>query len=236
MSSCFFVEELERREIIDGVVNIRIWHHLDRAGLTVPFPIQDLYLHATDTSSPEEVQQQFIDQMVPVLRQIPEFSPLSDGDIQWLAQKAKLRVYGRGERIIRQGEEGVSLNIITDGKIDIVVRQTPDDDGKTVASLSRGRYFGERALITGEPVSADAVAVTDCQVYKIEKNALATILERNPEMVDLLSRRLEERENERREILGQSDLDAFDAMPARPSESGSLAARIRSFFQMKDEY
>jgi len=61
------------------------------------------------------------------------------------------------ETIVQQGEMGDCLFIIASGSVKVTRRQ-PDSSTIDVATLHQGECFGEVALLTGEPRSADVVA------------------------------------------------------------------------------
>ncbi|NLN61859.1 MAG: mechanosensitive ion channel [Myxococcales bacterium] len=228
----YFIEDVARRDLIDGNVHKRIWYHLDRAGLRIPLPAREVYLREEPQDAAESPSRHSAEQVLRILRKIPVFAPLSDAEFLWLAAKARTCEFEAGEPLIHQGDKGVGLNIIGEGEVDIIVHQSPGDPGHKVSTLSRGAYFGERALLTGDPASADALAVTDCLIYQIDKNALAKIFEQKPEMAELFSQKLEQRDAERTELLHQSGEGDYRAGGKRSADEVSLASRIRNFFQL----
>jgi CRP-like cAMP-binding protein len=64
-----------------------------------------------------------------------------------------------GEIIFKQGEPGDSLYIIIDGIVRVFL--PPGGRSREIACLGPGECFGEMALLTGEPRSADIEAITD---------------------------------------------------------------------------
>lgn len=73
-----------------------------------------------------------------------------------------------GETIFRQGDVGDALYMIHEGEVDIVVGDASSAGGK-LARLGAAQSFGEMALLTKEPRTATAVAVTDCSLLRISK-------------------------------------------------------------------
>ena len=61
-------------------------------------------------------------------------------------------------------------------------------------------FFGEMSLLTGEPRTANVIAVSESEVLRIEKSGLQPIFESNPALVEAVS----ELVDERREMLRQS--------------------------------
>ena len=66
------------------------------------------------------------------------------------------RKFQDGEFVITQGTVGRTFFLLAEGKVRILV------DGKTVALLDSGAFFGEQALITDQKRAADVVAATQC--------------------------------------------------------------------------
>jgi CRP-like cAMP-binding protein len=79
-----------------------------------------------------------------------------------------------GETIIRQGDIGDSLYGIFKGKADVVLR------GKTLATLYRGHLFGEIALLENGIRTADVVARTDVELFRISKDDFYVIVSNAP--------------------------------------------------------
>ena len=63
-----------------------------------------------------------------------------------------------GEAIIRQGTEGDAFYIIAAGAVAVV------QDGVEIKTYVAGDYFGETALVRGQPRNADVVAKTDAEL------------------------------------------------------------------------
>ena len=91
-----------------------------------------------------------------------------------------------GTTVIRQGEPGDKFYVIRTGQADVII-----DDGtsrKAVTTLSEGQFFGETALITGEPRSASVVATEAIEVYTLGKDAFRAVLDASATFKDQLLR------------------------------------------------
>src|SRR5262249_60194787 len=80
-----------------------------------------------------------------VIAQVPLFSDLSQHERQVLAANCREREYPDGATLMRQGETGVGLFIVTSGKVR-VVQQGPDGNTHDLGTLERGSGIGEEAL------------------------------------------------------------------------------------------
>jgi CRP-like cAMP-binding protein len=83
-----------------------------------------------------------------------------------------------GRQIFRKGEKGDALYLIEKGQVNIIA----GDNNATLAELGPGSSFGEMALLTGEPRSATAFAVTDTSLLRIDKEHFDELLERSPNL------------------------------------------------------
>ncbi len=109
---------------------------------------------------------------VPFLRDIPE------AEFMEIAKLLVPRVTPGGEVIIRQGEKDESLFIIMRG----VVRVSREEaDGmRDLATLMAGDFFGEIALLHGEPRTATCRAVTPCALYELAAGDFARVRDQYP--------------------------------------------------------
>jgi putative ABC transport system ATP-binding protein len=95
------------------------------------------------------------------LKQCDVFESLSPAELLAVAEEMGRERIPAGETIIRQGEEGDLFYLLRDGVVEVFV------DGQRVALLGRGEFFGEHALITGEPRNATVVVADDADVYTL---------------------------------------------------------------------
>src|SRR5260370_33480255 len=69
-----------------------------------------------------------------------------------------------------------------------VAVQGPDRSGpRTVAVLTEGNFFGEMALFTGEPRTANVVAMEETDVLEIGHDAMKHLFETNPDLAESIS-------------------------------------------------
>ena len=96
--------------------------------------------------------------MLTVLKDQPLFSVLTPGQLREVAETAKLREFGRGNSIVKQGDDSVTFYIILKGLVEV------REDGRVLTRLGPGRFFGETALVTGSSYLANIAAVepTSC--------------------------------------------------------------------------
>src|SRR5438552_1987023 len=98
-----------------------------------------------------------------------------------LARATTQRSYKAGQVVFNEGDEGATLFVVRQGVIKITVG-TGHDDQLTLALLQPGQYFGEMALLDGEPRSATAEALEDASLVLLTHAAFAGCLVEFPEV------------------------------------------------------
>lgn len=92
-----------------------------------------------------------------VLASVPLFSMLKRKDLARLASDAHQVQYPAGMVVTEKDKSGVVFCVVVDGELSLEL------DGKEVKRLRPGDFFGEMALIDGQPRSAKITAETDVQ-------------------------------------------------------------------------
>ncbi|XP_003961186.1 cGMP-dependent protein kinase 1-like isoform X1 [Takifugu rubripes] len=94
------------------------------------------------------------------LKSVPTFKGLPEETLSKLADVMEETHYEDGDYIIRQGARGDTFFIISNGKVN-VTQEDPDNQGPVhLRELTRGDWFGERAL-QGEDVRTANVMAAD---------------------------------------------------------------------------
>ena len=116
------------------------------------------------------------------LRAVDLFRALTPTQLTDVAEKMKKRKYEAGETIIREGESGEEFFLISDGEVDVV---RADHE---VARLGRGDFFGEVALISGEPRNATVLATQPLDTFVLGKTDFQSAIESSAPFRDQLYR------------------------------------------------
>jgi len=132
------------------------------------------------------------DRRFDTLRASEVWATLSDSVLLAVAAAMQQARYPAGEYMIRQGEPGRHLHVLTEGEADVRVHAA----GTVVAvsTIPPGACFGEMSLLSGDPTSADVVAKTDCETLTLDRPAFEALVAGHPqlllEFVRMVSRRL----------------------------------------------
>ncbi len=86
--------------------------------------------------------------------------------------------FPRGTVLFKEGDAGAEMYLIYSGEVRLS-RKTKQ--GVVVlATLGFGEFFGEMSVITNEPRTITAEALTDCRLNVISKDILETLVTGNP--------------------------------------------------------
>ncbi len=113
------------------------------------------------------------------LLSIPIFSRLTRRELAMLMNIIHNRTYVAGEFIFYQGDPGLGLYLIRDGEVTIQ-RKKENEEIVSLASFTKGDFFGELALIDGEKRSASSVSSSDTRLAVIFKPDLDEFIENYP--------------------------------------------------------
>lgn len=126
-----------------------------------------------------------------LLRKVPFFQGVPPDEFTDIANKMRSRTFTEGGTIIQQDTKGDSMFLIARG----VVRVSREDDGvsRDLATLMAGEFFGEMALLHGEPRTATVRSITPSSLYELNRDDLDEVIEKYPDMQAALHQASEER-------------------------------------------
>lgn len=110
------------------------------------------------------------------LRHIQLFQQLDYKEHIQLFNMFQMREFKPGDMVIRQGEPGDALFVLTQGIVTVF------RDNKPIARLEPGHHFGEMALIDNSPRSATIVADTPCLLLHISRDEFERLIQQKPNL------------------------------------------------------
>jgi CRP/FNR family transcriptional regulator, cyclic AMP receptor protein len=163
-----------------------------------------------------------------LLRRSPVFALLGDSEIDAVLAHARVVRHAEGDQIFAKGDPGNGMMAVLKGRVMI---SSPSLDGRQVVLtvFHDGEVFGEIALLDGKERTADATAMSDCELLFVPRGSFLGLLERRPELCQrllvVLCERLR-RTNEQVEDLAFLDLEARIAkvLVRLAAENGNAAA------------
>jgi putative ABC transport system ATP-binding protein len=126
------------------------------------------------------------------LRKVPLFSGLTPRTLSSVADRIVLERHPAGTAVIRQGDPGDKFYVIRSGTADVVV---DDEKGRRIlAALRSEDFFGEAALMRGEPRNATVIATSDAEFYVLGKEDFQHVLQTSDSFKEELRKSLFERQ------------------------------------------
>ncbi len=228
----FWIKDFSRRPHIEDAVRSRIWYCLQRAGMSIPFPIRDVHLHTVPPDHQEKLRSELYEEIHRELTKLELFDPLDYEDISTLSSFSSILRYTRGETMVRQGDTGDSLYIIRTGSVEVTLK-TGNNDPVALASLGPGNCFGEMSLLTGEPRCATVTALEETQVVVVDKEGLKVLFEANPEVIEPLSSMLEKRRAEQIASRAKASKQGKKIQgKSRDKHKDDILSRMKAFFKL----
>lgn len=215
----YWLDDYARYNDTDALVRQRIWYAFHRAGINFAYPTRTLFVERPIKGLREGIDEAIIDR----LSAVDIFEPLSSEETAMLAHAAASHIFAPAETVIRAGDPGSSMFVVHRGSVSVQI----NDNGRprTVATLNEGAFFGEMALFTGEPRSANIVADEETEVLEIGHDAMKHVFETNPTLVESLSHIIAERR--------QALTDSENASATGPNEPAGVLSAIKRFFGLK---
>ncbi len=220
-----FISNHARYPKITDEIRTNIWYELKRRNLDIPFPQRVVELHRAKP----KVANDFPPKIRDVLKKKDTFSFLTREQLNHLTENCHGVVFGRGERIIQQGDPGESMFVIISGSVRVLV----DASGTSteVAHLKAGDCFGEMSLMTGENRSATIVAAEDTLVGELPKENMSRLLKENERMLEKLSQLLAERKLATEGHLAET-MERGQRLALTRSLKATFLGRLRTFFEL----
>jgi CRP/FNR family transcriptional regulator len=132
-----------------------------------------------------------------VIAQVPLFSDLTRRELQIVSANCREREYPAGATLLRQGETGVGLYIITSGTVR-VTQETRDGGTRDLGSFERGSVLGEMSLLDDLPRTATVIALEPTRALVMPVWDFRAALRETPDiaikLLAVLSRRIRQHE------------------------------------------
>ena len=107
------------------------------------------------------------------------FAGLGPEALQTIARTLRVRHFRRGEVLFHEGDPGDALFIVASGAVKVVV---PSEEGEEaiLATLKRGDFLGELALLDGAPRSASAIALEATDALTLPREQFRALADAEP--------------------------------------------------------
>jgi small-conductance mechanosensitive channel/CRP-like cAMP-binding protein len=214
----YWVKDYMLTQDIDSKIKERIWYAFNRSEISIPFPVRHVLLESLQPAALREGAD-----YRSLVESVEIFEPLAPEEIDAIVSSLRKYVYAPGEIIVRRGDAGDSMFIVSRGRVEVQI-PSPDGQPQRLATLGRGDFFGEMALFTGEQRAADVRAIEEAEVLEVRKPIIERLLKQNAKLADAFSRKIAQRRE------GIQTRASGPLEEARPAEQKRILQRIMEFF------
>ena len=218
-----FTDQFHRRDVVDGAARDRIWYGLRRIGVT-PASSPNRAVHMQEVSSAARAREELaLAERERAVRSVDFLAVLPEDQRRRLAEASVMRFYVDREPIVKQGDQTAEMFVVDTGQVAVLMGDAE------IARVAQGGFFGEMALMTGEPRNATVRASGTCRLLVIEAASVRAVLESAPELAVHISRVIAERQ-----AATADEVAAASQRPRASTEerSSQLLVRIRKFFSL----
>ena len=124
---------------------------------------------------------------IELLRRIPLFAECTKAELIEVAISAEEREAATGQSLTEQGQRGREFFIVVEGAVS--VRR----NGRKLADLGPGDWFGEFAILTFKPRTATVTATSPVRLLVINDRAFRRVVETTPRIALKVLRNVAER-------------------------------------------
>jgi small-conductance mechanosensitive channel len=225
----YWLTDLANDDPTSSRVRARIFTALRRANIPLARPAQTLFIQAAEAETDRSKRHE--QQRLGALERVDLFHALTPEERAFVSQHLMYAPFTAGETCTHQGAVAHWLYVLCSGKVEIRRHVKGGTLAKAVAVLEGPTFFGEMGLMTGETRTADVVALTDVDCYRLDKTGLQRVLERRPEAAEQFSKTLARRRVELIAAAGGLDEEARRAKMA--SEESRILDKIQEFFGLE---
>ena len=223
----YYLDDYPRIYDLQGEVLSRCWYAFRRHGIDMPFPgLGHQRARRGEGRRPGARG-----------RGGPDRRPAGGGGVPRgarhrpapkLASESRIVPYPVGGAVVHQGDEGDSLFVVAEGRVDVSVRAAGAGPEQSLATLGSGDYFGEMSLLTGAPRSATIRAAEETRLVVLRKEALRPLLVADPTVLERLSKTLGVRQAERDDAIHRAATSEYEGPGV--DQASQLLNRMRRFF------
>jgi len=171
----------------DVDTNLWVLYRSDFEQLVTQYPAISLSLSRLLSERLAAADRTFVDRH---LSKLSLLSGLTGKQLEDVNDRLRPVKYRAGEMILKEGSAGEVMYLIESGQVDIL---TGDGQPVRLDTLTDGEFFGEMALLTGQPRIATVVAITDVDAWELKKADFDALLLKYPTLTIGLSKVLGQR-------------------------------------------
>jgi small-conductance mechanosensitive channel/CRP-like cAMP-binding protein len=215
----YFVASFAHADNVMDEIYTRLWYRFRREEIPVAYPQRRVQLREVHEDAPRAA----LPSTLELLRKVDLFAMLSPDELEKLNVRLHVRSFGRGEKVIEEGQLGQTFYIVAKGSVAVQAKNEVE-----VSRLGPGQYFGEMSLLTGEPRAATVVAAEDAVLLELERTALSELFEHQPDLARQLSSQLAQRRTELNAVA-----TTLPGTPDPAPEANRILDRLKQIFGLR---
>lgn len=229
----YWLTDLAVDDPTDSAVRERIFAAFQRAGLKFAFDERIVHLIQSGEEQDARTQRRDLEQRIGIVRQIELFAGLTDAEREGIARHLVYAPFLAGETITRQGDVAHWLYLQVSGEAEVVLDAGNGQKRSlgTIRGGANGDFFGEMGMLTGAPRSANVIAVTDVECYRLDKQGFEQTLKARPAIAEEISLLMAQRKADL--ASAQDELSQAARQRLLEESRGELLHRIRRFFNLE---
>jgi cAMP-dependent protein kinase regulator len=133
------------------------------------------------------------------------------GERAMLVERFETRIFERGDRLLKQGEEAPGLHLVASGEVSVVAHEGDVTGEPTVlATLSAGETVGEVPLLLRRKAAADVIAVHPTMTLFLPREHFLALIQDHPAILHGLYMTAVRRDDETMQALDSSSASVAD--------------------------
>jgi hypothetical protein len=116
--------------------------------------------------------------IINLLRGLPFFEGLGDGELRKIARLFVQKLFRPGEKVFNRGDSGSEAYVVMRGQINILL----EENAEPIAAMGNGQIFGELAFLDGAARGAMAIAAQPTILLVIQRTAFNTLVQHEPHL------------------------------------------------------
>lgn len=125
-----------------------------------------------------------------ILKTVPLFQALTEKQHEKIIEHITMDYFPKGHKLFEKGLLGNAMYIIKSGSVRIF-----NETGE-LATLKDGNFFGEMALIEEKPRMASAETLSDCEIFVLNKEDFAGLMQSSPDIAQSVQNAYTERKKQ----------------------------------------
>jgi CRP-like cAMP-binding protein len=225
----YWLTDLAADDPTSSVVRTRIYAGLRRAGIPLARPSATQFVGANEDVDDKERLLRHKHQRMAAAESVALFASLTRAELEFVAERLQPTPFVAGETVTRQGAVAHWLYILTRGAVEI--RRNLEGQTAVVSRVTAPGFIGEMGLLTGAPRTADVVACSDVECYRLDKEGFQKVLTDRPEAAKQFSEVLAKRQIEL--VATDGKLDEKTKGVRQVQEQEAILRRIEAFFGLQ---